>query len=117
MADLIDRGALREKIDALDELMRTRAENEDKGFLAVQVGVTLAACEVDAAPTVDAETVRRGRWIERHSDFVIGSMQYHHDWLVCSVCGRKETDLDEREETKETLKYCHCGARMDEVGE
>ena len=59
MADLIDRAALLEKLDALSEIFRRRGENEDKGFLAVQCGVTFAVGEVNDAATVDAVEVVR----------------------------------------------------------
>lgn len=49
--DLIRRDDLLKKLDALSEIFRRRAENEDKGFLAVQFGVTLAIEEVKEAPS------------------------------------------------------------------
>lgn len=59
MADLIDRAAANAALEKLDELMRHRAETEDKEFVKVQVGITLARCEIDAIPTVDAAPVVR----------------------------------------------------------
>lgn len=60
------------------------------------------------APTVDAEPVRHGWWIEDHTD------------LICSVCKWKYSDelpfmsnqgLDSM---TEAFAHCpHCGARMD----
>ena len=57
MSDLIDRAAANAALEKLDELMRHRAETEDKEFFKVQVGITLARCEIDAIPTVDAVPV------------------------------------------------------------
>lgn len=48
---------------------------------------------IDAQPTIDAEPVRHGKWIEEH----------------CSECGQYVYHGDAR-------NYCpNCGARMDEV--
>jgi len=56
----------------------------------------------DAAPTVDAETVRRGKWMQDDT---------WKDLYFCSVCLT-------RDHRKPKHRYCpDCGARMDEVGE
>jgi len=48
--------------------------------------------EIDNAPTIDAEPVRHGKWIEEH----------------CSECGEYVYHGD-------TRNYCpNCGARMDQ---
>lgn len=59
--------------------------------------------EIDAAPTVDAEPVRRGRWVQDDT---------WKDMYFCSACmGR-----DHRNKPKH--KFCpECGAKMDEVSE
>ena len=56
---------------------------------------------LEFAPSIEAEPVRHGRWLE------IGSYDedgYYDIDYKCSECGRFET-----------LKqpYCHCGAKMD----
>lgn len=55
------------------------------------------------APTVDAEPVRHGRWLEctglDGGVFVLGCTYYK-----CSLCGRVEEENSE--------PYCHCGAKM-----
>lgn len=95
MAELIDRTALLEKLDALSEIFRRRGENEDKGFLAVQCGVAFAVEEVDDAPTVDA--VRHARWVGKYKS-------------TCSGCG----DVNIRAFTGPVPMYCQvCGACMD----
>ena len=57
---------------------------------------------IDNAPTVDAEPVRRGKWIEVGSGF-----NYHFE---CSKCGWKDGyPFNDRH------KYCpNCGAKMEE---
>ena len=55
----IDADALLEKLNLLSEKFRIRAENEDRGFLAVQCGVSFAEDAVNAAPTLDAIPVVR----------------------------------------------------------
>lgn len=110
MADLIDRAAAVAAINAERDKFSARNTHHDT---AVCAGMSEALRIVQHAPTIDAAPVVHARWIEKYSDYFIGGMPYHDDWLVCSACGRKETELNERDETKETLKYCHCGARMD----
>lgn len=58
---------------------------------------------IEAAPTVDAEPVRRGKWTQDDT---------WKDLYFCSACiGR-----DHRNKPKH--KYCpDCGSRMDEVSE
>lgn len=58
---------------------------------------------IDNAPTIDAEPVRHGRWVERWVDnkHRIGDME-------CSVCGAPMLDCPSYS------LYCPwCGARMD----
>lgn len=55
---------------------------------------------IDAQPTIEAEPVRHGRWIER-SDKDIISMTHPY---VCNLCGRVEMMKE---------PYCNCGAKMD----
>ena len=60
---------------------------------------------IDNQPTVDAEPVKHGRWIEV-SD---GSGYVGEPCEACSVCGM-QTDYPSN--------YCpNCGAKMDEVEE
>lgn len=59
-------------------------------------------------PTVDAEPVRHGKWIDKNTP-----MHLHSPWnrWKCSVCG-------ECYECSDNFKYCpHCGAKMDGEGE
>lgn len=62
-------------------------------------------CDIENAPTVDAEPVRHGRWID-HGDYITtayGSL----DIKVCSNCNAEVT-LDGYD------YYCpNCGALMD----
>ena len=64
-------------------------------------GLKLAWIEkaVDDAPTVEAEPVRHGRWIDRNGNIVAPFWERYE----CSICGARS---DESE-------YCpHCGAKM-----
>ena len=64
-------------------------------------------CEaIDDAPTIDAEPVRHGKWIDegQYADY-----HPHHAWR-CSECGEHVIEID-----TSWFKYCpNCGARMDE---
>ena len=60
---------------------------------------------VEEAPTVDAEPVRHGKWIDegQYADFLP-----HHAWR-CSECGEHVIDAD-----TPWGRYCsNCGAKMD----
>lgn len=55
--------------------------------------------DIDSAPTVEAEPVRHGRWIDRNGNIVAPFWERYE----CSICGARS---DESE-------YCpHCGAKM-----
>ena len=71
----------------------------DADALPKYTGYALSADEiakaVEDAPTIEAEPIKHGYWI---------------DGAICSVCGELATGIEER--------YCeNCGARMDEVTE
>ena len=58
---------------------------------------------IDEQPTVDAESVKHGRWIEPHRTYD------KRAYVQCTNCG--ETQYLGR-----FMKYCpNCGAKMDEV--
>ncbi len=77
-------------IDADDAIRRSR---EPSIYDLTDVPDFLAEC-----PTVDAEPVRHGRWIEAH----------HGSYVRCTVC--KTAFIDDHE----AWPYCPvCGARMD----
>ena len=66
--------------------------------------VALSDCEL--IPTVDAEPVRRGKWIETHEAKEINGHMLFGDGVKCSCC----------DEHGDGRCYCsNCGARMDEV--
>lgn len=64
--------------------------------------------EIINAPTVEAEPIKRGRWIERtkvHPD-LLNESTYNYE---CSNCGYWDTHGADVE-----VPYCwHCGAKMD----
>ena len=63
-------------------------------------GIERAESEIECAPTVDAEPVRHGRWIDRNGNIVAPFWERYE----CSECGARS----------DNSKYCHnCGARMD----
>lgn len=71
---------------------------------------------INKMPTIEAEPVRRGRWIPHPRE---------REWDVCSLCKtgtkRREFGLtDEGREwvTEESYKYCPwCGAKMEDYDE
>lgn len=60
---------------------------------------------IDCAPTVDAEPVKHGRWID------------DHDFAICSLCDRIIYDAyyEFRDKNDASFhNYCpYCGAKMD----
>lgn len=55
-----------------------------------------AVCLVEDAPTIEAEPVRRGRWIN------------HGSFVTCSVCNEEQYGIDTGR------FYCqNCGAKME----
>ena len=70
---------------------------------------------IDTAPTIDAEPVRHGRWIEvDRITWRIGDGDMFDTTVEekCSNCGRHM----ERYETEKQENYCpNCGAKMTEV--
>ena len=65
---------------------------------------------IDCAPTIDAEIVRHGHWIEK--DWFDGDIYYD-----CSTCGNSWVTIEGTPQDN-GMNYCpHCGAKMDEVSE
>jgi len=88
-------------IDA-DVLVKTLNEvlDEDPSLSKVLL-VRFAEQILNDAPTVDAEPVKKGHWIEKD------------DECECPFCGKTWNYTDN---CTETFDYCpNCGAKMDEV--
>lgn len=96
MPRLIDADALWEQVDSLIKPSST------EGAIIFQQGLAL----IEDAPTVDAEPVKHGHWINHFDDL------FPEDSSVeCSVC-------HEYEGIMANDNYCpNCGAKMDEVDE
>lgn len=78
-------------IDA-DELILAAQQDGAYGYVSAK--------EIADAPTIDAEPVRHGRWVEEPG------------MLICSECGDAWA-LEQTEEV-ESFNYCpNCGAKMD----
>lgn len=63
------------------------------------------------APTIEAELVKHGRWVEKKR----WSMGKWHKWLECSECGNQDHDLDMYKDMPfiAPANYCpNCGAKM-----
>ena len=97
--DLISRSALLGGYD-----VRKVTEYDESGCGLEYKAVSVEA--IEAAPAVDAEPVRHGRWIPfGHDDADEGLYK-------CSVCEKKQ--YNGFGDIKEYLKYCpECGAKMD----
>ena len=85
-------------IDA-DNLLRYKVQGEI-GNLS---GDFVPGFQIDREPTVDAEPVRRGRWVTSPSN---------RDYAYCSECMDMYIRTDMLAENN--LNYCsNCGAKMD----
>ena len=63
---------------------------------------------INSQPTIEAEPVRRGRWIRDGYDF-----QHGNDWIHCSECGKRGINVP-----ADLTNYCpNCGAKMEEEHE
>lgn len=68
--------------------------------------------EIDSAPTIDAEPVRHGKWIETEENHGFDN-EVRNKALSCSVC-RVAFRISDYAQI-EDFRYCpNCGARMDE---
>lgn len=82
----------------------------DADALPKYTGYALSANEVakavENAPTIEAEPVRRGRWIEKEG--------YNGDtYYDCSIC-LESWSMIEGTPWDNGMAYCpHCGARME----
>lgn len=100
MADLIDRGELRERIYS------RFGRHSTKVIATVEEGRVMSDWAflepfLNASSTIEAEPVRHGRWIEDGE--ICGIDKYK-----CSLCGGEVGGL------LDNTKYCcFCGARMD----
>ena len=65
---------------------------------------------IDEQPTIDAEPVKRGEWVEYPYCLCYEGALTEED-IACSSCGAVFNVIDN---CTETFKYCpNCGARMD----
>lgn len=93
---LIDADALKRECEKLPRVL----DDEFIHFVKVK-DITKT---INNAPTIEAEPVRHGRWIE-NTDGI-------YSWIECSECGGcPPRDIDGKIVLSE---YCHhCGAKMD----
>lgn len=64
--------------------------------------------QIDFAPTIEAEPVMHGRWVERKEIF--SEKEGEVDAIGCSECGKSQRKY-------RRTNYCHnCGAKMDLEG-
>lgn len=88
---LIDADALKEE---LDSVLNWNTNNEYNMYSDTMVAI-------DNAPTIEAEPVLHGRWIDK----------YGNGDLYCSECGAV---MEKHEHINHNLYFCyHCGANMD----
>lgn len=100
---LIDADDLRDKLVVLAKRLAKSYPCMDYGELVKGV-----IDVIDKSPTVDAEPVRHGQWVEMYQEEVMFEGVYK-----CSHCGEMYSFTDGTPEDNK-YNYCpHCGAKMD----
>lgn len=98
MLELIDKKRTEAKVFLIARLFIDRPDREVELVKAV---IHRCCEEIDKQPTLEAEPVRHGRWIEDGE--ICGINKYK-----CSLCGGEVGGL------LDNTKYCcFCGAKMD----
>ena len=102
MPRLIDADEL---IKVLDDTLAEQSKDADiRELLQKSLLVGFAKQVIEDAPTVDAEPVKHGHWIEVDTQYI--------DETKCSNCGVVECF----NKGWKRFNYCpNCGAKMDEV--
>lgn len=95
MDDLISRQALLLSLPLFDE--------SQNGF-PLNGGIFYARAIITAAPTVNAEPIRRGKWVPEYIPVNGRGNSTHKLVYVCDQCERRELRPEH---------YCHCGAKME----
>lgn len=97
---------------ALEQVAKCSPSEDPEGWhrwSAIHVERTAFKYDLMDAPTIEAEPIRHGHWIERtkvHPD-LLNESTYNY---TCSNCGYWDTHGANVE-----VPYCwHCGAKMDE---
>ena len=104
MARLIEADALFAVVQRHHDLYKCATNPADK---ARRDECLQVMCDINDAPTVDAEPIGHGRWIPHPTELY---------WDVCSVCGTgcKRREDDNGAEAQYNYHYCPwCGAKMD----
>lgn len=96
--------------EAIKKFIADGLNSGEFGHDAVQI-----LAEVEYMPTVDAESVRHGRWIDGYNG------KYANPRYICSNCKGKalydvvRDELGNWKEVQALTEFCpHCGAKMDE---
>ena len=94
---LVDADALKAKVEIGAEIAKLKFD-EDMAVVAEAVKECISEV-LDSAPTIEAEPVRRGKWIEKW---------FGYGYKVrCSKCGCLADQMTD---------YCsNCGARMEDA--
>lgn len=67
---------------------------------------------IDLTPTIDAEPVKHGHWIEKEYEY--DGLMAEKMFRTCSVCGKEQMQkLDDNFKPFLTPYCANCGAKMD----
>lgn len=91
--------------DALLEHVQCRLHFDDVISKTIDKCVEITRRLISDAPTIEAEPVRHGRWIDAYCG------KYANAKYICSCCGKRAHSDDWKWELSD---FCpHCGAKMD----
>lgn len=85
-----------------------RANSKVFENMAYADGWNAAIDIITSAPTADVQEVKRGYWIYKGHNDMMGYV------FQCSVCGRWRF-ANSSENVIEEYPYCHCGAKMEDT--
>lgn len=87
--------------DALIPMMKYATTDSEIGVFPIKIGFNAITEVINNAPTIDAEPVRHGKWIDE--TFKPWGLVHHP--FKCNLCG---------EHAEFASPYCpQCGSRMD----
>lgn len=106
MADLIDRETVLAEIEKFKILFNETGDSHERVAYASAEHCMLV---IKAAPIIEAEPVRHGKWIRTGFTNIYGGIE-----VKCSACNYSVILSPERYRTiDESEAYCsHCGCRM-----
>jgi Zn finger protein HypA/HybF involved in hydrogenase expression len=92
--------------DVIKKLNDAERRMDMRGLYRISVEIRSICSAIKQLPTVDAEPVRHGKWMEKRE-----TSKFHVRYFECSECRAASYRYQAR------MNYCpNCGAKMDREG-